>query len=843
MSPAKTITQRQCLRLKQTFFDVGTSFGRPWQNSCMLTFCKMALLAAGALFLFAPLARAQAPALLWATNVGARVFSIDNQTNVYAGVSGSVVKISPVGDLLQTISLTNRPGMPQRDSAGNLYYAGIYPGYYNLSGYEYSNPACFFMTYNSSGQAIRSVDFGPTGFIRNISITDLQFDTAGNCYVAYTFNVSTTDHTDGAAKFDTTGSNVWSIYLPKYPYSSTTIGAAHFGPLSATNGYVMTLANTAYGTYSTLSSIDSAGATTQISYSMGGPDWNTDRPAGVPDGNFYNFEGTFLTKRSSDSSVIWSEDLGTRTKATIREDRLGGIILMDNNGAIQRFDSAGGLAWTTNYGSLLNAIVIDAGGNRFVSLADGRVARLANEIVSGPTITNSPQAMTVLAGTSPSLSVGASGSGPLLYQWLRNSNSIPDATNAILNFPNITTAQAGYYSVIVSNFLGLVISTPAQLRVKSVAIYSNNQLLTNGTYVFASAPTMSIHSSFTNGSFFYTLDGSTPSFNSALYSGPFTLNNSATVRAIGYSADFLQSEEADTVSALVLVNHTLVATTPGGGAVSLNPPGGTYASTNMVSATANPSSGWSFLYWLGDASGTNPTVNISMTQDRAISAVFGTTLSTTVAGNGQVLPAGGVYPYGSVVRLTGVPGPYSYFGSWGNSASGNNNPLYFTISSPNPTVSSIFGITPSDQAALTVEIVGNGKVTVNPRANVYPTNQTVSLTAVPDSGSSFVDWSGDASGTQNPLNVSMTQSKVIVANFSGGAMLRANQNGVEGLRPEGFRMTLISDPNSIWKIFGATNLGTWDLLGTVTNSLGEIQFTDPAALNLSRRFYRAQLGP
>ena len=34
---------------------------------------------------------AQAPDLMWTTNVGARVFAVDNQTNVYANAGGSVM--------------------------------------------------------------------------------------------------------------------------------------------------------------------------------------------------------------------------------------------------------------------------------------------------------------------------------------------------------------------------------------------------------------------------------------------------------------------------------------------------------------------------------------------------------------------------------------------------------------------------------------------------------------------------------------------------------------------------------------------------------------------------------
>ena len=275
--------------------------------------------------------------------------------------------------------------------------------------------------------------------------------------------------------------------------------------------------------------------------------------------------------------------------------------------------------------------------------------------------------------------------------------------------------------------------------------------------------------------------------------------------------------------------------------MSLNPPGGTYIATNVVTVTAQPASGWYFLYWLGDGSGPSPSINVSMERDKTIHAVFGTTLSTTVTGNGsvQVSPPAGVYSLGTMLRLTAIPQPGHYFGFWGNAATGNSNPLYFTISGPNPTVSSIFAPLPADQAALTVLVNGHGRVNADPRANAYPTNQSVTLTAVPDSGQSFVNWSGNASGTQNPLVFSMTQSRVITAHFTSRPFLRADRPGVEGLTPDGFRLTVVSDPQSVHQILASTNLNAWMGVGIVTNNFGEVQFTDTNAAGFPSRFYQA----
>jgi hypothetical protein len=51
------------------------------------------------------LARAQAPGLLWSTNLGAKLFAVDALTNAYAYVGGSVIKVS--GDGVASISCTH----------------------------------------------------------------------------------------------------------------------------------------------------------------------------------------------------------------------------------------------------------------------------------------------------------------------------------------------------------------------------------------------------------------------------------------------------------------------------------------------------------------------------------------------------------------------------------------------------------------------------------------------------------------------------------------------------------------------------------------------------------------
>jgi uncharacterized repeat protein (TIGR02543 family) len=67
---------------------------------------------------------------------------------------------------------------------------------------------------------------------------------------------------------------------------------------------------------------------------------------------------------------------------------------------------------------------------------------------------------------------------------------------------------------------------------------------------------------------------------------------------------------------------------------------------------------------------------------------------------------------------------------------------------------------------LTVIQAAGGTITLNPPGGVYTPNQVVQVTAVPNSGNSFVYWSGDVEGTGNPIDIVMDGHKTITAKFA-----------------------------------------------------------------------------
>ena len=115
----------------------------------------------------------------------------------------------------------------------------------------------------------------------------------------------------------------------------------------------------------------------------------------------------------------------------------------------------------------LTATLNDLRGNRTSAmLADLTIA--SKEVPTGivgskvPMITAAPAAATVRVDESVILQVAAEGTGPLEYQWLRNDEEVPGATNATLTF-KASPFTAGSYRALVRNRAGTTLSPPANV--------------------------------------------------------------------------------------------------------------------------------------------------------------------------------------------------------------------------------------------------------------------------------------------------------------------------------------------------------------------------------------------
>jgi hypothetical protein len=146
---------------------------------------------------------------------------------------------------------------------------------------------------------------------------------------------------------------------------------------------------------------------------------------------------------------------------------------------------------TVNSSGLITAV---NGGTATVSATVNGVTAVSAPITvssTAPTITQGPVSQTNVVGDNLSFNVQALG-GSLSYQWSNNINGvITGATNATLNLTNVAFADAGTYSVFVTNSQGstnasAVLSVVSQLllhRYSFVSDASDSVGGANGTIV------------------------------------------------------------------------------------------------------------------------------------------------------------------------------------------------------------------------------------------------------------------------------------------------------------------------------------------------------------------------
>lgn len=116
---------------------------------------------------------------------------------------------------------------------------------------------------------------------------------------------------------------------------------------------------------------------------------------------------------------------------------------------------------TVNDSGTYSVVVTNSVGS---ATSSGTVVSVTS--AQAPIITRHPTSVAVYPGSYVSLSVSASGTGQLAYEWKKDGVSIPGATWSYFTVTSsATTADAGSYTVVVTGSQGSVTSQPAVVTV------------------------------------------------------------------------------------------------------------------------------------------------------------------------------------------------------------------------------------------------------------------------------------------------------------------------------------------------------------------------------------------
>ncbi len=117
-----------------------------------------------------------------------------------------------------------------------------------------------------------------------------------------------------------------------------------------------------------------------------------------------------------------------------------------------------------------SSLAVDAQDNLYVADATGTTIRQGRYLGVVPTITTQPHGLSIASGGSAQFSVVATGIPAPTCQWYFNGSLINGATASTFSFSNARAADAGDYTVVVTNSLGSVTSDKAALTVMASPI-------------------------------------------------------------------------------------------------------------------------------------------------------------------------------------------------------------------------------------------------------------------------------------------------------------------------------------------------------------------------------------
>jgi uncharacterized delta-60 repeat protein len=459
-----------------------------------------------------------------AVNV-AKALAIDRAGDVYVtGASGgtiATVKYDPNGSRLWVARYDNSNGADASptaiagDNLGNLHICGSAQGGYLLIKYGPEGSQLWTASYHGPYPGADFVD-SPTAiamdsvgnvYVTGASVRSLAFDSEGNPRPLYDY---------ATVKYDMSGTLLWAARWRGSEQSSdfaNAIAVDEEGNVYVTGGagdcdydpFGRIVCAYDYGTVK----YDRNGTQVwAVRYDGASRDYDAATAIAI-----YNLTNVLVTGWS-DVSVngdggqdfvtirydgqgkeVWLARYGDPSHgnkpSAIAVDPLGNIYIAGssygstnthNDFAVVKYDGNGNQLWVARYDGpdhgedIPVGFAVDQSSNVYVTgsrigygsgtTTPCTTVKYVQTAVPGlPTITIPPQGQSITEGDSVMFSSIASGAEPLTYQWRFNGFDIPGATNDTLALPYVQTTQAGEYSILVSNSVGITLSAAARLFV------------------------------------------------------------------------------------------------------------------------------------------------------------------------------------------------------------------------------------------------------------------------------------------------------------------------------------------------------------------------------------------
>jgi uncharacterized repeat protein (TIGR02543 family) len=264
-------------------------------------------------------------------------------------------------------------------------------------------------------------------------------------------------------------------------------------------------------------------------------------------------------------------------------------------------------------------------------------------------------------------------------------------------------------------------------------------------------------------------------------------------------------------------SFTLDIQAEGEGSVERDPDQQEYLYEEDVELTAVPEEGWAFAGWEGDLDGSDNPVTITVDEAKEVTALFEKLehdLTVNIEGEGDVYEQivygkTSGYEHGTPVELTAVPAEGWRFVEWEGDLDGPVNPAQIMLDNPKE-VTAVFERKEYD---LSIQTEGEGTVTeevIQAKTSSHEYGTVVELTATPAEGWEFAEWTGDASGSDEVIQVTVDEAKEVTAVFEANTYtLTVNVDGrgtvnrtpYEAKYKHGTSVLLTAQPNSGYDLY------------------------------------------
>ncbi|WP_181833171.1 InlB B-repeat-containing protein [Bacillus taeanensis] len=230
------------------------------------------------------------------------------------------------------------------------------------------------------------------------------------------------------------------------------------------------------------------------------------------------------------------------------------------------------------------------------------------------------------------------------------------------------------------------------------------------------------------------------------------------------------------------IGHTLSLSSSGEGQILRSSLDTTFSHNESIVLTARAAEGWKFERWEGTVSGTAAQITVVMDNNQSLRAVFTKVeeeaqpepdpdsylLSVSKTGEGTVSKSrsGSSFPAGTQVTVSASPSAGWKFVRWEGDVSGTSSSAVVTMNG-NRSVRAVFAKKAPEikQYTLSTLVVGSGSISRSSGGSTFPEGTTVTLTANPADGWTFVRWVGASSSSSATTSVTMDGNKSVSAVF------------------------------------------------------------------------------